>query len=218
MRAAAEALTGRTSVPHTVFANLTGLRASDELTSWLSALSGQSAPAQLRRQRSQLVDAMLDGHFHFSGKRVAIASDPDLLYALSTLFHSLGARIVCAVSSTKNSPLLTEVPCDTVVVGDLTDLEESAASSGAELLVTHSHGRMGAERLGVPLFRVGFPIFDRLGVQQRCSIGYRGTRQLIYEIANLFMEQLRPHTPADFSDVLPPEPNHHALELEHDHA
>lgn len=159
---------------------------------------------------------MLDGHFHFSGKHVAIASDPDLLWALSTLFHGLGAKIVCAVSSTKSSPLLTQVPCDTVVVGDLTDLEESARATGAELLVTHSHGRMAAERLGVPLFRVGFPIFDRLGVQQRCSTGYRGTRQLIYEIANLFMEQLRPHTPADFADVLPPE--HSAAEAQHDHA
>jgi nitrogenase molybdenum-iron protein NifN len=216
MRVAAEALSQRAAVPHTVLANLTGLRASDELIRWLSVLSGQSASAQLRRQRSQLLDAMLDGHFHFSGKKVAIAADPDLLVALSTLFHGLGAEIVCAVASTKNSPLLSQLPCDQVLVGDLTDLEEGAGARGAELVVTHSHGRMGAERLGVPLFRAGFPIFDRLGVQHRCSTGYRGTRQLIYEIANIFIAQLRPHTPADFADVLPPEPiapDHH-----HDHA
>ena len=205
MRAAAEALSARTSVPHTVLPNVTGLRAADELITWLSVLSGRTASAQLRRQRSQLLDAMLDGHFHFSGKKVAIASDPDLLYTLSTLFHDLGAQVVSAVASTKNSPLLTLVPCDKVVVGDLSDLEESAAASDAELLVTHSHGRMGAERLGVPLFRVGFPIFDRLGAQHRCALGYRGTRQLIYEIANLLLAQLRPHTPRDFADVLPPE-------------
>ena len=216
MRPAAEALSKRTSVPHTVFANLTGLRATDELISLLSVLAGRAAPEPLRRQRNQLLDAMLDGHFHFSGKKVAIASDPDLLCALSTLFHGMGAQIVCAVASTKNSPLLTQVPCDTVIVGDLTDLEEGAAANGAELIVTHSHGRMGAERLGLPLFRVGFPIFDRLGVQHRCSTGYRGTRQLIYEIANLFIAQLRPHTPADFADVLPPEP--FASDARHDHA
>lgn len=205
MRVAAEALRARTAVPHTVFANVTGLRAADELVTWLSALSGRGAPTQLRRQRSQLLDAMLDAHFHFSGKRVAIASDPDLLYLFSTLFHELGAEVVTAVASTKSSPLLSEVPCDTVLVGDLSDLEEGAAAHGAELLVTHSHGRMGAERLGVPLFRVGFPIFDRLGVQHRCSTGYRGTRELIYEIANMFLAGLRPHTPADFAAVLPPD-------------
>jgi nitrogenase molybdenum-iron protein NifN len=216
MRPAAEALSKRTSVPHTVFPNPTGLRAVDDFISLLSVLSGRSAPAPLRRQRSQLVDAMLDGHFHFSGKKVAIASDPDLLYALSTLFRGLGAEIVCAVASTKNSPVLTQVPCEQVIIGDLTDLEENAAAKGAELLVTHSHGRMGAERLGVPLFRVGFPIFDRLGVQHRCSVGYRGTRQLIYEIANLFLAQLHPHGPADFAGVLPPEPI--VEETSHDHA
>lgn len=205
MRVAADALGERSSAPHTVFSNLTGLRAMDDFVSLLSLLSGQSAPVSLRRQRSQLVDALLDAHFHFSGKKVAIASDPDLLYALATLFRGLGAKIVCAVASTKNSPLLAELPCDTVIVGDLTDLEEAAAAAGAELLVTNSHGRMGAERLGLPLFRVGFPIFDRLGVQDRCSAGYRGTRQLVYEIANLFLAQLRPHGPADFADVLPPE-------------
>lgn len=213
MRAAAEAIFQRSSVPYTVFANLTGLRAADELTQLLSELTGKPAPAQLRSQRSQLLDAMLDGHFHFSGKKVAIASDPDLLVSLAALFHGLGAEIVCAVASTKNSPLLAEVPCAAVMVGDLADLEEGAAAAGAELLVTHSHGRMAAERLGVPLFRVGFPIFDRLGVQHRCSLGYRGTRQLIYEIANLFIAQLRPHTPADFGHVLPP-----VSETQHDHA
>jgi nitrogenase molybdenum-iron protein NifN len=216
MRSAAEALSTRTSVPHTVFGNLTGLRAADELISLLSALAGRTVPERLRRQRSQLLDAMLDSHFHFSGKKVAIASDPDLLCALVALFHGLGATVVCAVASTKNSPLLSQLPCDSVIVGDLTDLEEGAAAHGAELLVTHSHGRMGAERLGVPLFRVGFPIFDRLGVQHRCSTGYRGTRHLIYEIANLFIAQLHPHTPADFADVLPPEPI--APDIHHDHA
>lgn len=216
MRAPAEALSRRTTVPHTVFPHLTGLRSSDELISLLSTLSGRSASAALRRQRSQLEDAMLDAHFHFSGKKVAIGSDPDLLVALSCLFQGLGAEVVGAVASTKNSPLLAQLACDTVVIGDLADLEESAAAKGAELLVTHSHGRMGAERLGVPLFRVGFPIFDRLGVQHRCSVGYRGTRALIHELANVFMAELHAHGPEDFADVLPPAPI--AEDTRHDHA
>jgi nitrogenase molybdenum-iron protein NifN len=205
MRPAAEALAKRASVPYTLFPHLTGLQAGDDLITLLSTLSGRSASGPLRRQRSQLLDAMLDGHFHFSGKKVAIASDPDLLLALASLFHGLGAQVVSAVASTKNSPLLAQVPCAQVLVGDLADLEESAAARGAELLVTHSHGRMGAERLGIPLFRVGFPIFDRLGVQHRCALGYRGTRALIYEIANVFMAQLHAKGPEDFADVLPPE-------------
>ncbi len=204
MTAPAAALHERSGVPYTVLDTLSGLAASDELISLLTVLSGRSAPEAVRKQRSQLVDALLDGHFWFSGRRVAIGADPDLLFTLSTLLHKLGAEVVCAVASTKNSPLLTQLPCARVLVGDLADLEAGAAASHAELLITHSHGRQAAERLGIPLFRVGFPIFDRLGVQHRCSVGYRGTRALVYELANLFMAELHEHTPGDFADVLPP--------------
>jgi nitrogenase molybdenum-iron protein NifN len=159
----------------------------------------------LRRERSQLVDAMLDSHFHFGGKRVAIGADPDLLYTLVQLFAGLGSEVAAAIASTDASPLLDQLPCD-VVVGDLADLEEAAGTTKVELLVTHSHGRQAADRLGIPLFRVGFPIFDRLGVQHRCTVGYRGTRQLIYELANLFMAQMHEHAPDDFAAAAPPDP------------
>jgi nitrogenase molybdenum-iron protein NifN len=205
MRAPAEILERRTGVATTVLPTLTGLEATDRLVSLLQRLSGRTADARLQRQRSRLVDAMLDGHFHFGGRRVAIAADPDLLYALVTFFAGLGADVRVAVASTDASPLLTELPCD-VTVGDLSDLEDAAGAAGAELLVTHSHGRQAAERLGIPLFRVGFPVFDRLGVQHRCSVGYRGTRELLYELANLFLAQMHEHAPGDFREAIPPEP------------
>jgi nitrogenase molybdenum-iron protein NifN len=205
MRAPAEALQQRTGVPCTVLPSLTGLEETDRLVSLLQDLTGRPADARLRKQRSQLVDAMLDGHFHFAGKRVAIASDPDLLHSLVRFFVGLGADVQVAIASTDASPLLGGLPCD-VTVGDLADLEDAAAATKAELLVTHSHGRQAADRLGVPLFRVGFPIFDRLGAQHRCSVGYRGTRELLYEVANLFIAQMHEHSPEDFSDAIPPEP------------
>ena len=180
---------------------VTGLEGSDALVRLLSQLSGVAAPHSLRRQRSQLLDALLDGHFWFSGKRIAIGSDPDLLYTLSSVFAGLGAEIVAAVASTHGNPILAQVPAEQVVVTDLIELEEMAARTHAQLLVTHSHGRMSAERLGIPLFRVGFPIFDRLGAQDRCWVGYRGTRQLVYEVANLFQSLLQEHTPEEFAHV-----------------
>jgi nitrogenase molybdenum-iron protein NifN len=202
MAAPAAALHELTGVPYTVLDSVTGLAASDALISLLSVLSGRSAAPALRRQRSQLIDALLDAHFWFSGRKVALGADPDLLYTLATLFHQLGAQVVCAVASTKNSPLLARLPCAQVLVGDLADLEAAAAERGAELLVTHSHGRQASERLGLPLFRVGFPIFDRLGVQHRVSLGYRGTRALLYELANVFMAELHEPTPASRGEVL----------------
>lgn len=198
MRAPAMALCQRTGVPATVLPSVTGLEASDRLVALLSRISGQPAPSWLRRQRSQLVDAMLDGHFHFAGRRVAIGADPDLLVSLAALFTGMGAEIVAAVSSTANSPLLAELAAERVIIGDLADLEDEARDGGAEVLVSHSHGRQSADRLGIPLLRFGFPIFDRLGVQHRVSVGYGGTRNVVYEIANHFQGQAHAAKPENF--------------------
>ena len=54
--------------------------------------------------------------------------------------------------------------------------------------VQERDGRQAAERLGIPLYRVGFPVFDRLGVANRVSVGYRGTRDLIFRIGNILIE------------------------------
>ncbi|MFM2418058.1 MAG: Nitrogenase iron-molybdenum cofactor biosynthesis protein nifN [Pseudomonadota bacterium] len=203
MRAPAEALRARAQVPYTLFPTLTGLRASDALVALLSSLSGRTAPAAVRRQRSQLVDAMLDGHFWFSGRRLAMAADPDLLLALSTFFTALGATVAVAVTTTKGAGSLAQVPADQVLVGDLADFERLAKDALVDLLVTHSHGRMASDRLGVPLYRVGFPIFDRLGHALRSSIGYRGSRDLIFEVANLMMAVHHEAKPEDFSEAVP---------------
>jgi nitrogenase molybdenum-iron protein NifN len=203
MREPAERLTQKTGVAHTVLPTLLGLEHSDALIALLSERSGVPVPASLRRARSQLVDAMLDGHFHLSGKRLALAADPDLLSALAHFFHALGASIEVAVASTKNSPLLTRLPCPEVIIGDLGDLEELAGRAKCQMLVTHSHGNLAAEALDIPLFRIGFPIFDRLGHQHRSLGGYAGTRELIYQVANVFLGQMHEHKPEDFPDAIP---------------
>ena len=203
MRAPAEMMAARTGVASTVLPTLLGLAASDEYVALLTRISGRAASQRLRRQRSQLVDAMLDGHFHFGGKRVAIGADPDLLTGLAAFFTSMGANVVSAVASTANSPLLTSIPTARVVVGDLMDLEDSAAAAEADLLVSHSHGRQASERLGIPLLRVGFPIFDRLGALHRCTVGYRGTLNLIFEVANIVLAGLHEHAPEDFGHASP---------------
>jgi nitrogenase molybdenum-iron protein NifN len=216
MRAPSDLLGSLTGVPVTLFPTLTGLAPGDRLMTLLSRLSGRAVPGRYRRHRSQLLDAMLDGHFHFGGKRIAIAADPDLLYGLSVFFAGMGARIVAAVASTSNAPNLDAVPADSVIIGDLTDLEDAVrAAGGADLLVTHSHGRQSAERLGIPLMRVGFPIFDRLGTVHAQTIGYRGTRDLIFRVANLFLGQMHEHGPDDFD---PAHRAHTIEEIVHDSA
>jgi nitrogenase molybdenum-iron protein NifN len=192
MRGAAITLEHRTGVPYKLFDRLTGLAANDDLMGFLSSIGGVPVPKKYRRQRNQLVDAMLDGHFYFGGKKVAIAAEPDLLAAMAHWLHEMGCEIQAAVTTTE-SPVLEGLPAEEVLLGDLEDLEVRAV--GADLIATHSHGRQAAERLHIPHFRVGIPVFDRLGAGHQVTVGYRGTRDLIFEIGNLFIAGMHEATP-----------------------
>ncbi|MFT8736727.1 MAG: nitrogenase iron-molybdenum cofactor biosynthesis protein NifN [Zymomonas mobilis] len=200
MRKPADLLESLTGIPTSLFPDITGISASDRLIALLSRISGKSIPVRYRRQRSQLVDAMLDGHFYFGGKKVAIAADPDLLVSLARFFHSMGAIISVAIASTSHSPDLKDIPTEKVIIGDLADFEDAVREKGADMLVTHSHGRQASERLGIPLLRVGFPIFDRIGNAHNLTLGYQGTQNLIFRIANMFLDHNHSLKPADFAD------------------
>ncbi len=184
MRPAAQALQDKAGVSFEVLERITGLAACDRFIALLAELSGKPVPNKYRRQRGQLVDAMLDGHFFFGGKKIAIGAEPDLLWDIGNLLAEMGCEISAAVTTT-HSPLLEKLPVTEVLIGDLEDLENKA--QGCDLLITHSHGRQMAERLDIPFLRMGMPLFDRLGAAHRLSVGYRGTRDLVFEIGNLFM-------------------------------
>ena len=188
MRVCAEALQKKAHVPFTVLDRLTGLAAGDRLMTELARIARAPIPLKFRRQRSQLQDAMLDAHFSIGGKRIVIGAEPDLLWALAMSLSELGAKI-CAAITTTHSPLLELIPTEEVLIGDLEDLEKRAV--GCDLMITHSHGRQAAERLHIPFHRAGMPVFDRMGAGQRVTVGYRGTREFLFEIANIFLEH--PH-------------------------
>lgn len=184
LNAAADALAERTGVPDYRFRHLMGLDATDSLIATLARIAARPVPPRLERQRAQLQDAMLDCHFQLGMARVAVAADPDLLVAFSELLASLGATTVAAVAPA-NAPVLRAAVTERVKIGDLEDLEHLAGAGGAELVIGNSHAADSAERLGLPLLRAGFPLYDLIGGYQRTWIGYRGTRQTIFDLANL---------------------------------
>src|SRR5271169_833081 len=186
MRRAAEAMEKKAGTPFRLFERLCGLAPNDEFIMFLSQISGQPVPMKYRRLRGQLADAMLDAHFQIGGRRLAIGAEPDLLFDLSSTLHEMGAQVTVAVTTTQ-SPVLERVHIDEVLIGDLEDLENLAKARDCDLLITHSHGRQAAERLKIPFYRAGFPMFDRLGAGHLLSVGYRGTRDLIFDIGNLII-------------------------------
>lgn len=188
--AAADLLARRTGVPDHRFDHLMGLEAVDRFVDTLSRIAERAVPERIERQRAQLQDAMVDTHFMFGFARVAIAADPDLLLGLAECVRSCGAEVVTAVASAR-SPVLERLPVAEVKIGDLEDLELSARAVHAELVISNSHAVETARRLDVPLLRAGFPQYDYVGGYQKLWVGYRGTRQMLFDIANLLL--LRGH-------------------------
>jgi len=171
-------------VPAYGFTSATGLAEVDHLVATLSAISGRPVPEGLRRWRSRLADAMVDSHTQLGGKKVALALEADALKSLVRFLAGVGCEIQAAIAATRTRGL-DALPSERVFVGDLEDLEEAAR--GADLLVASSNGRQAAAKAGVRAhLRAGLPVFDRLGAHQKVSVGYRGTMNLVFEVANLF--------------------------------
>jgi nitrogenase molybdenum-iron protein NifN len=190
MSAAADTLATRTGVPDHRFAHLMGLDAVDALVLALSKIAGVAVPDKIARQRAQLQDAMLDCHFMLGMSRFAIAAEPDLLVGFSQMLAGVGAEVVAAVAPA-NAAVLQDVVADQVKIGDLEDLETAARAGDAEILIANSHAVHSASRLGIPLLRAGFPQYDRVGGYRRTWIGYRGTRDALFDLGNLLLGEER---------------------------
>lgn len=135
------------------------------------------------------MDAMVDSHYQFGGKKVAIALEADNLKTLTRFLAGMGCEIQAALSATRTRGL-DSLPSANVFVGDLEDLEGAAV--GADLIVANSNGRQAAAKLKTCAhLRAGLPVFDRLGAHQKMWVGYRGTLNLVFETAGLFQANAR---------------------------
>ena len=171
-------------IPAYGFTSLTGLDETDRFMETLSAISGRPIPEKQRRWRSRLMDAMVDSHYQFGTKKVAIALESDNLKTMTRFLADMGCEIQAALSATRTRGL-DALPCANVFVGDLEDLEEAAR--GADLIVANSNGRQAAAKLKIGAhLRTGMPVFDRLGAHHKVWVGYRDTLNLVFETANLF--------------------------------
>ena len=195
IKAAAKSLQQRTAVPEYRFAHLMTMEAVDEWLATLADLSDQLVPERWRKHRKQLQDAMLDTHFMLGATRYGMAADADLLIGFEAMMRSIGAELVSAVVPAK-AKSVEMLAIAAVQIGDMEDLENSAKSHQAQLLIGNSHAAESAKRLGIPLLRAGFPQYDLLGGFQRCWSGYRGIQQALFDLANLLMahhQEMQPY-------------------------
>jgi len=187
MEKAADVLLEKCSVPYKKFDTLTGVKATDELISWLIDYTGKPVPEWVKIERHRALDAMLDAHFCFGGKTCSIAAEPDLLYGLGKyISEELGIELECIVSTAKTG-LFEKLTARHTIFGDLEDLEDHLAES--DFLIANSNAGHLCHRKKLPLYKAGYPIKDMLGHFHRNFIGYKGAMQLAFDLGNICLDK-----------------------------
>ena len=72
--------------------------------------------------------------------------------------------------------------------GDLYDMHREIKKVGADILIGNSYGASMAKEEDIPLFRAGFPIFDRLGAQRIFTLGYNGGINFVDNLTNTLLD------------------------------
>ncbi len=182
MEAPARLLKDLRGVEYRVFAGLCSLEDSDAFMRTLAELSGRPAPRRYERMRRMLVDGMRDAHPYFIGKRVCLALEPGHAVSTSRWINEMGAQVELAVIPQESS-FAGDIRAKDVLTGDLFSI--AGLSLSPDLIIASSHARQAADRLYVPLYETGFPVFGKIGHTSKLTIGYAGTLASVYEAANL---------------------------------
>ncbi|MBN2645004.1 MAG: nitrogenase molybdenum-iron protein subunit beta [Desulfuromonadaceae bacterium] len=176
-----------------------GIKNTDAFLMKLSELFGKPIPEELKAERGRAVDAMTDGHQYVHGKKFAVYGDPDYLLGLVSFMLEMGMipwHVLCSRSNRKfekEMKALLETSefgtgCNVWINRDLWHLHSLLATDPVDGIIGDTHGKYLARDHKIPLFRVGFPIIDRINLHRTPLIGYNGAVNLLSMIANKFLD------------------------------
>ena len=178
-----------------------GIRAMDRFLMEIERITGRPIPEELERERGRAVDSATDAHQYIHGKRFAIFGDPDMVYGITAFLLEMGGEPVHIVTGTGTRQfeeemrlLLDSSPFGRSAVlytgRDLWHLRSLVMTEPVDMLIGSSHGKWISRDAGIPLVRIGFPIFDRVNLHRYPTIGYQGTINLITWIVNAFLDEV----------------------------
>ncbi len=195
---AAEWLQSEFDIPAIIGPTPIGIRNTDTFLQNLKKMTGKPIPPSLVEQRGVAIDALTDiTHMFLAGKKVAIYGNPDLVIGLAEFCIDLEMKPILLLLGDDNvyykedSRLLAlkeNVDWDMEVItnADFWELEDRIKNKGLELdlILGHSKGRFVAIDNDIPMFRVGFPTYDRAGMYRHPVVGYEGAIWLAEQMAN----------------------------------
>lgn len=201
---AAAYLENEFDVPAVIGPTPIGIRNTDTFLKTVSKMTGKPIPASLVRERGIAIDAITDlTHMFFADKKVAIYGNPDLVIGLAEFCLDLEMKPVLLLLGDDNTgyardPRIQELQekvdfkMEIITNADLWELENRIKNEGLELdlILGHSKGRYNSIDNNIPMFRVGFPIYDRAGMHRHPVVGYDGAIWLAEQMANTLFEDM----------------------------
>ncbi|MDD5171073.1 MAG: nitrogenase component 1 [Syntrophales bacterium] len=196
--AAAKLLDTKCGVP---FENLDlpiGIQATDTFVDCLRKTAGVGVPDGIMVERGQVVDVMTDMHQYFYGKKAALVGDPDQLVSLAQFLTDMDMKIPYVVTGTPAGAKFEErirsfTGKDTIVKfgpgADMFYFHQLIKGGKPDLVFGNTYAKYIARDEDIPLIRVGFPIYDRVGHQYFPLVGYRGALRLMEKILNALLDR-----------------------------
>lgn len=196
---AAKKLNSQCKVPFTGLQTPIGVGATDEFIMALAKQAGVSVPDSITDDRGRLVDVITDMQQYFYGKRVALYGDPDWIVPMTRFLVELDMKPVYVVSGTPGKAFLAQmdevlkdIPEAKVRNGPQADMHlmhQWIKEESVDLLIGNTYGKYISRDDNIPLLRMGFPIYDRVGHSYFPTVGYKGGLRLLEKILELFLNK-----------------------------
>lgn len=178
-----------------------GLSGTDNWLMKVSEVTGKAIPEELTVERGRALDAMADSNYYLHGKRFSIFGDPSYVEALVDFYMEMGAEPLHIVSSNgkkkwgnklQKKLAATEFGKNATVHhgADLWHMRSLVLEDKPDFIVGSTHGKQLARDAGVPLIRIGFPIFDRHHLHRYPVFGYSGLINILSWTVNTLLDEM----------------------------
>jgi len=176
-----------------------GIGKTDAFILKLAELFDRPVPDSLKAERGRAVDAMTDSQQYMHGKKFAVYGDPDQLLGYVSFLLEMGAVPYHILSSKPSKKLQKDLQAllDASPYGkagkiwmgkDLWHMRSLLMTDPVDAMIGDTHGKFAARDAKIPLFRFGFPIFDRVNKHRSPLVGYQGVINMVTEICNKFID------------------------------
>jgi len=204
--AAAKLLDTKCKVPCEILDLPIGLSATDTFVQELRLAAGVSVSDAVMLERGQLLDVMVDMNQYTYGKTVSLVGDPDIVLGMAQFCHDVDMKVIHVVSGTsagaKFATRIKELCGDDVIVktglnADMFYFHQLIKNHKPDLILGNTYCKYIARDEGIPLIRIGFPIYDRVGHSYFPVVGYRGALRLLEKVLDIFMDKQDKEAPEE---------------------